>query len=693
MPAGRLRARAADPHAWLLGVIAAASLAHLPRLPAAVGAVLVLLLLWRAGALWAGWPLPRPGRPLLQGIKVALALALTTGVVAAAQGEPGRDAGVTLLSVLTALKLLELEGGRDFHLSCFLGIFLLVTHLLYSQSVLTGLLVLGGLVVLLASLAAFNAPTGAAGPEDGTGRPRPFALAGARLAGALPLMLIAFLLFPRLPGPLWGLPGEEQVGVTGLSAEMAPGQVSALARSEALAFRVAFSDPGFLEAAAASGRALYWRGPVMWDSDGERWRADRPQPGPPPAAGSAAGVAYTVTLEPSAQPWLPVLDRPLHLEAAGARLTADGQALAGGPVLTRRVYRATSLPSALTALPEAPSAAGGQAPTGTAAPPARALALADGAHPRSRALAQAWRAQDPAPLSLAGRALAYFREQDFHYTLQPPRITGDPVDGFLFGTRRGFCEHYAAAFVVLMRAAGVPARIVTGYQGGEPNTLGGFLSVRQRDAHAWAEIWLDGQGWLRVDPTAAVAPARIELGMDRALPAAATPLDGLFGQYAGPVALLRGLHRSLDTLSYQWDRWILGYGTERQRQLLSRLGLGSLSTRELALLLVGLLGLGTALTAGWLLRRAPAAADPASAAYARFCRRLAREGLSRRPQEGPVAFARRAVAAFPQWRGGIETVTRHYVNLRYGRAGPDELDRLHAAVRAFRARGRGRAGP
>jgi hypothetical protein len=305
-------------------------------------------------------------------------------------------------------------------------------------------------------------------------------------------------------------------------------------------------------------------------------------------------------------------------------------------------------------------------------------------HPRTRDLAQQWRQENSDPLGLAQRALNYFKEKGFIYTLSPPLLPDDPVDEFLFDTRQGFCEHYAAAFTILMRAAGVPARVVTGYQGGEINPLGNYLIVRQRDAHAWSEIWIEGQGWLRVDPTAAVSAARVEQGIGSALPQPFQALGFRVSEHSLLAEAWRQLGNGWDALNNGWNDWVLGYGPTYQKQLLEWLGLERPSYRELAALLAATLGLPLAALGAWLLRGGlgKAASDPAQRLYLRFCARLARRGLTRRPSEGPLCFAARASAHYPALAEQIEEIVRLYIEMRY-HAQPLEK-RLSRAVRRFR---------
>ncbi len=313
----------------------------------------------------------------------------------------------------------------------------------------------------------------------------------------------------------------------------------------------------------------------------------------------------------------------------------------------------------------------------------RALQLPPGSHPRTVALAQSWKRDGLSDAQIVQRALHMFHNQPFYYTLTPPPLPGDTIDEFLFETRRGFCEHYAAAFVVLMRAAGIPARIVTGYQGGKINPIGHYLVVRQRDAHAWAEVWLDGKGWVREDPTAAVAPNRILEGMDAEFPATAVNVPLGLQDNAVARNLWERFSDSLDAIDNGWNQWVLGYDQHRQSLLLSRIGLGWLNTQELGVGLVIILVAGMVAVAAWLFQGMRGNVDPARRLYDRFCKRLARRGAVRRPQEGPRHFARRASTLLRPLKAQIDQITDLYVAVRYaGHA--DRLPDLRRAVKSFR---------
>jgi transglutaminase-like putative cysteine protease len=289
------------------------------------------------------------------------------------------------------------------------------------------------------------------------------------------------------------------------------------------------------------------------------------------------------------------------------------------------------------------------------------LELPTGSNPRTRELAAEWRREHEADEAVVRQVLGHFRREAFVYTLNPPLLGQNGIDEFLFETRRGFCEHYAGAFVFLMRAAGIPARVVTGYQGGEPNPIDGYLIVRQSDAHAWAEIWLSGQGWVRIDPTAAIAPSRIEMGL-----AAAVPEGELLPFLArGNISWLRDVRFRWEAMNNSWNQWVLGYNPERQRELLSRLGLREPDWRSMSATLTALCGFLMLAYAAWALHQR-IRVDAALRAWNRLSRKLARLGLARRPWEGPADYARRVALAQPKLEIDIQRIAALYIALRYG---------------------------
>ncbi len=641
---------------WLVVPLALVLGPHAPNLPA------WLSLAWAAFALLSLYGAIRWRPPVGRLPKTLLTLAGVAGVLVQYGTVVGPSGGVGLLAFLSGAKLLEVEAARDRIGLLFVGVFLLVAHFLDGQSLPAAAWMVLAAIALVAGLVAAQTPDA---PLTGqlAARLGPAALL---LAQALPLAVLLFLLFPRIQDPLWGLP-QQAAARSGLSDRMSPGDISQLILSDELAFRAEFPD--LPPASRLDSRDLYWRGPVLGDFDGRTWRASpRPGAGAISAEGTGRPVRYVLTLEPHRQRWLYLLGLPESLPDIPSRLGPDLQWLARDPVNDRQRYAVRAHLDYRLDPRLDPQAR------------ARALALPPDVNPRARALAGTWRRTAPDDAAVVGLALALFRGEPFYYTLSPPPLGVDAVDDFLFASRRGFCEHYASAFSFLMRAAGVPARVVTGYQGGEYNRLGHYWIVRGRDAHAWTEVWLAGRGWVRVDPTAAVAPERVERGLDAALPAAERPggLVTLRGDWLRPLRL------GWDLLNSRWNQWVLGYNHERQRQFLSRLSplLASLQGM-VSLLAAGLAGV-LGLVALGLFRRRPPPRDPAARLYARFCARLAGLGLARAPAEGPRDFARRAGRVRPDLAADIEGVTRLYLAARYGPGAAGDLPALAAAVRAFR---------
>lgn len=638
----------------LLLALAVAAAPHASHLPPGIVVFVLACGAWRWMIERAGWPLP--GRTLRAVLTVAAlsAVMLVFGTVF------GRDAGTALLAVMLGLKLLEVRGYRDAMLTLFLGCFFVVVMAFHSQEIPVAAALVLALLLLMATMIELNrgdAPR-TSPPRGPMSSLRPAAFL---LLAAAPLAAFMFVMFPRLPTPLWGLPSDAHGKTTGLSETMSPGAISELATSDAIAFRALFED----EPPAPAD--LYWRGPVLWFTDGRNWSA--PAGAALPAPDAHVGfipmgepVHYSVMLEPTGQSWLFALDLP-YSAPAGSAHTADLFLLARQPVREPRRYAVTSYPAYRT-------------PELTATERERALQLPP-ANPRTVALGRSWREGSASPEEAMRRALAHFRFEAFHYTLSPPALAGgDPLDEFLFETRAGFCEHYAAAFTVLMRAAGVPARVVTGYQGGERNTVGGHLVVRQRDAHAWAEVWLPPRGWTRIDPTAAVAPERIARGSADMLERSGMSARRGFG--TGRVGdLVQRAGAGWDALNTRWNAWVLAYGPDAQSALLARIGLRSWLTMTLAL--AGIVAIVLVLLALATRRRRPR--DPLAEMHARFRARLARRGIVAEPSEGPVAFASRVRRRNPELGASVDVFTGLYVAMRYGKNhAPSDLRRLRRAM-------------
>jgi transglutaminase-like putative cysteine protease len=578
-----------------------------------------VMLLWRGHLALSNGPLP--GRWTVAVVLVLAAL-LTLW---SERTLLGKEAGVTMLVVLMTLKTLELRARRDALVVFFLGFFLVLTNFLYSQSLLIALSMLLSVWGLLTALVLAHMPVG---------RP-PLARAGglaarAALFGA-PIMVLLFLLFPRI-GPMWGVPADA-AGRTGLSGTLRLGGVAEVANDEAVALRVRF----FGEVPAPE--ALYFRGPVLGSFNGIEWTRLR-SAFPPPMRLRAelellgAPVHYEMTVEPSRLPLLPMLeitpdqpDAAPVVEGAVATLRGDLQWQLDRPVAERLRFEARAWP---------------QHHHG---PRTSQLGLRDwvtlppGYNPRTLQWAAALRAQeryrDADARTLAGAVLQHIRNGGFSYTLEPGPYGRDAIDEFWFDRQAGFCEHFASAFVVVMRALDVPARIVTGYQGSDPSPVDGYWIVRQSNAHAWAEYWQAGAGWVRIDPTAAVAPERISRGRSLA------PRAGLVANAIGNVspALAAQLREAWEAVNNRWNQWVLNYSRGQQFNLLRSLGIAASSWQDLATVLISLLAgasIAGALWAWWDRRRQ----DPWQRLQIRVQRRLAALGVAVARHHAPRARAR-----------------------------------------------------
>jgi transglutaminase-like putative cysteine protease len=548
----------------------------------------------------------------------------------------GRTPGLMLLLLFSGLKMLESRHQRDAAAVVFLTWFLAITSFLYTQSIPTAIGMCAAVAASVAALVSCAAPR-----RDSRANLR---TAWMLLGQAVPAALVLFLLFPRVQGPLWGLPQDAYTGVTGLSDSMAPGNLSQLTLSDAIAFRVDFrGEP-------PRRRTLYWRGPVMWDFDGRTWRLGSPRLADLEPRVGGTRVEYSVLLEPHNRNWLFALELPASLPPQ-ARYLDDNQVISLAPVRSRISYEMASI------VESEPN------PAETYQMLERARRLPPGFNPRARKLAESWRAASDDDTQVLARAIEFFRRERLQYTTEPALLGRDSVDEFLYDTRQGFCEHFSSAFVFLMRAAGVPARVVTGYQGGDMNPVDGKFTVRQSDAHAWSEVFIAGRGWIRVDPTVLSVPLRLDAGLARALPAG----DAMPLLMRPELEWLRGVRYNWEALTHQWNLFVLGYNPERQRELLSLLGVKGADWLELTSTLLAVLGAFVLGLFAWMLR-GMVRPDPVQGAWVRFCRKLGAKGVPRAPHEGPRDYAERAARELPAAQDPIRRIAALYMALRYGRA-------------------------
>lgn len=635
---------------FLLSSIGLIVFPHVYHIPVAVFGFFCLLLAWRIIGIWKqNWLPNTPVIFLLAACGIAL-------LYSQHQGLFGRDAGTNLFITALGLKLLEIKTERDLYLINYLAFIVAASQFLYEQSILMAAYILLVCCVLLATLVYINSS-------------KAQTLAAVKTAviitvQALPMAVALFILFPRVDAPRWMLFNGRHQARTGLSDNMEPGSISDLGESFELVFRVKFAG------AIPPPRQRYWRGPVLSHTDGKRWtQATFQKPLTRPVVTGTA-YQYTILMEPQDKNWVFALDMPTAFSSP-LTLNAGYQLITSENPDKRAEYKVTSYAdyntgpinrseyTAATQLPGEPS-------------------------DKIKQLVSQLHGFDSTPDNFINQLLNHFREEDFHYTLTPPVIEENPIESFLFKTRYGFCSHYASAFVYLMRVAHIPARVVTGYQGGELNKVGDFLEIRQADAHAWAEVWLENRGWVRVDPTAAIAPERIEreLNLDRQTAYGIATANNYLPRPA--YNWLKQARQLWSNVDYNWQRWVINYDNKSQSNFLSSFGINDLKT--LAYWMIAVVGSITAVLCWFLLYQKPKNADKVLLIYNRFCKKLARHGLVRSAGEGVKDFAERVKIKLPEQAEDIDQITSVFIKLRYGRAATGEdLQRLKMLVGLFRA--------
>lgn len=619
----------------LLWVIAGLSLAVVPHVPHLSPWIVVLAL----GAIAARIFLEVKGRSLPpKWLRILVAFGALFGVLISYRTLNGVEAGTALLVVMAGMKLLETRSVRDLTVIVFLSYFALFAAFLYNQELLRLPYLFATAWLLTATLMRVHQTTLTMPAREAAG------LTGKMMLQALPLAVLLFVFFPRLPGNFWAIPARSQAS-TGLDDELSPGDVSELSISSAVAFRAKFTG----ELPPPSER--YWRGPVLHDFDGRTWRRPLPLYIPQVVRPVGESYRYRVTLEPHQRPWIFALDAVTQWPARTMRTSDMQLILRQGTIATLTSFDLESSTQYVV-----------EAPLPTAMRNADLRLPAD-RNPRSVALAQRLRAQAGSDEAFVDAVLRMFREQEYFYTLEPPRLERDSVDDFLFNTRRGFCEHFASAFTVLARAAGIPARVVTGYQGGEYNPMGDYVIVRQSDAHAWSEVWLDGKGWVRVDPTAAVAPERIERGLDAAMPASET----VPGRMLRTNRFLSSIRLAWDAANTFWNDQVVEFSEIQQRWLASKIGIEDLKLRDLGLAIALTFTVFFIVLSAYLaLRFRPRHKDAVQQVYDELCRKFAKANLARLPYEGPNDYFSRLAAARPQLARELAEAQSIYIGLRYG---------------------------
>ncbi len=636
----------------LVAALMVSLLPHAVRLP-------LWVVLWCAGmwgylllSLRRNWPLPgRKGRLVLSGIGLG-------GLLLTFRSRLGPEAYLGLLAIMAALKPFESGTHRDRMVTVFIAYFIIISSLLQVESLAVTLYMFLSVLVTTAALVRINNSVSTYGAD------LKFA---ARIMGqALPLMIILFLVFPRLHGGLFGV-WQSGTARTGFSERLSPGSISRLVENDEVAFRVEFAG------SFPPAHQLYWRGLVFQEFAGGSWnRTSRIPPLATPVS-CENPVEYTIILEPHYRRWIFSLDRPAVSPSRWIMLRRDYTMRAWRPLTRKHDYEMISCTDSFS-------------PADTWAVEA-CRNLPSGGNPRTRQLA-AQLAADSGNVGLfVKRALDYLKTNPFAYTRKPPLLGNDPVDEFLFSSRRGFCEHYASAFAYLMRVGGVSARLVGGYLGGEVNPYADYLMVRQSDAHVWVEVWFPEQGWQRVDPTLAVAPERLDAGAEGDL-ADGEQTRNLFHRYLGRWKFwTKRLGLGWDALSTRWEAWFSRYSRHEQRQLLEKLGLYWHSWKEgllISLLTLGILAGIIGLYGVWQFFSGRPSSDPVGKNYEKFCRKLAKAGIFRPPAMGPRDYAAFAARRRPELSAEIRAITDLYIRLRYREEADQALKKMfRRRVRAF----------
>jgi transglutaminase-like putative cysteine protease len=583
-----------------------------------------------------------------------LALICFIGVLATYSTISGVGPGSALLAIMAALKLLETRKRRDQFVLLFISIFLVMSSLLREQF-LWSLPYL--LVAVYLIMTAWLRVSSAVGERPG----RSFSTSMRLVTYAAPLAVAMWIFFPRIATPFWAVPMDTGTATSGISDTMSPGDISSLSMSDAVAFRATFSGE------LPEPRDRYWRGLVLTNFNGRTWTSSDPYAvrAYENVVYSGNRVEYNITIEPTRQIWVFALDMPQTVSLSRTFMGPQQQIARNRPIDQRMAYDAVSYLDYRTDvdLSERAKDFYTQVPAES--------------NQRTQELGVRMRAEAGSDTAFIENVLQRFHQQEYYYTLEPPALGSNSVDRFLFDTRQGFCEHYASAFAVLMRSAGVPARIVLGYQGGEVNPMGGHMIVRQSDAHAWNEVWLEGVGWRRVDPTSAVAPERIEMGRSGSL------IDGVAAEwgFSSSTMLVYQLQMYYDAINAKWNEWVLGYGPENQDKFMEWLGMDDPDWRKMMLTMIALvIGMVLLISLVLALRYRPPKRDRAAILYKKFVNKA---GVEPATGETPATFAIRLRSESEIPSDSVDEITSTYLEARYGPANPAALERLQNSIAAL----------
>ena len=600
------------------------------------------------------------------------------GVLASGMTLLSLDTMVSFLLLGFAFKSLEVVRQRDALVVVFIGYFLVAISFLFSQSILAGAYGVLSLIILTGALIANQQSSSQQLSQYATRSS--LSTAALMLLQCIPLMALVFVLMPRF-SPLWVIPSFESHAKTGVGDSMAPGDIANLSKSDELAFRVSFSGR------KPAADELYWRGLVLNNFDGVTWQQLEENHDTEDLKAELSfkqpwdksniellgePIDYEAIYEKTGQPWLFTLTPTTQASGKVLKL-GDYRVMSRGDIQTTLMLDATSYPDAKRDIELTDHSR------------KLALQLPKSGNPKSREMAEQWRIEAGSDQAYIDKVLAHYNQQNYFYTLRPPLLgNSDTIDKFLFESLRGFCSHYSGSFVFLMRAAGIPARIVVGYLGGEWNKSGDYLSVRQYDAHAWTEVWLKDKGWIRIDPTERVAPSRVEGGLEAAVEYEGSFLeDQLFS--VRQFEWLDGIRDKMDSIQYGWKRWILGYDKDSQANLLKMI-LDKLSSIPLAAL-VGIMFLGIFLLwfvmLGLMERRSYEAYE--HRLYRKFCKKLERHGIKREPKQTPTEFALLASRKLPDQADEILSFSLLYQSICYepngNEGGENSLKKMRTLLR------------
>ncbi|MDH5572925.1 MAG: DUF3488 and transglutaminase-like domain-containing protein, partial [Gammaproteobacteria bacterium] len=618
-----------------------------------------LMIFWRF--LYEFYRFPLPGRFIRTLILILALFALYSNYSTLI----GQSAGSALLVLMLTMKLLELDKHRDVVVILYISFFVIVTGFLFEQGIIMATYMLFAVWMLLTTMVIWNQQANKNQiPPDY--KLHHFRLSFILLFQSLPLMFLLFFLFPRLPGPLWSIP-EESGRSTGLSDTLEPGSMSQLSNNPDIAFRVKFDGP------IPISSKLYWRGPVLSLYDGVKWHAAEINLHTTKREDTTVSepVDYTITLQPHNQRWLFALEAPSDIPAQ-SNISNDLQLISNNLITSITQYKIRSYLNYYY-------------DTQFLQNPKLTLAIPENTSPKTRIFIHNLQQQYSSQKDLVRAVLNHFRDQAFYYTRKPPKLYGDITDEFLFETRRGYCVHYASAFAVMMRMANIPARIISGYQGGEENTLSDYLIVRQSDAHAWVEIWLAGDGWLRIDPTSVIPPQRIENAED-ILRHQENSFQKQFRLSQG--GLTRSLHQfrlAIDAVNYHWNSWVIGYDHNKQQSIFTSLGLDKLSLSKYVLYMTAIVLLLIFTVSLFVFKKKRQKITAITALYNQFCKKLAHCGFEKLPQESATDFANRVISQRNDLAAEIIPITRLYNLLRYASTkDAPELAGFRNKIKVFR---------